>query len=162
MCLFLQMFSPASLSLERKTKGEVLTAVTPTRLWVEIQEADLSRTLTFAGFVRSLGISATGFWGRGNPNPPAILMSELSGRRKFSSTCVGLQIRLTKDRLTGGKNIQFLLIFTCTCSSQERSKTQRVSPLLSDERGFGLQRMTNCREVTGKYMEEANGRERLF
>lgn len=100
-CSYRCFLLPVYLWKEKQKERCLLLSLPPD--WVEIQEADLSRTLTFAGFVRSLEISATGFWGRGNPNPPAILMSELSGRRKFSSTCVGLQIRLTKDRLTGGK-----------------------------------------------------------
>lgn len=66
-------------SVGRKNTRRVSYCSSSARLWAEIQEADLARTLTFAGLVRGLEVSATGYWVRGNPNQsPRILVSELS------------------------------------------------------------------------------------
>lgn len=70
-----------------------------------------------------------------------------------------MQIKPTKERLTREKATIFINIYM-HMSSQERSKTQRsgqtqgIIYVLTKEKEFGLQGMTNCEEVMRKYMEE--------
>lgn len=68
----------------------------------------------------------------------------------------GLWIKQTKDRLTGKKDTQFLLIFICMGIHRKEVKLKEVVRLggfytiLIKKRGFGLWGMLNYREVTRK------------
>lgn len=80
--------------------------------------------------------------------------------RSLKLTYGGLQIKLTKDGLTGAKDTQFLLIFTCIGVHRKEVKLKQVVrlrglyTLLTKERVFGLQRMINCGRMIRKYVGE--------